>query len=196
MEKCCSKELLRKEIKRVFALESFLKNNQSNSKIISDDIVKSDFYKNADVIMGYMALNDEVDITAVLLKALEDNKKVLLPKCNNDGNTMSACLVGDLKQDLSTGYAGILEPVDQRSVGISEIDVVFVPGRAFDLYCNRLGRGKGFYDRFLEKKPSVCKIGIAFDFQIVEQIKTNENDVFMDCVITEERVLIRNKKLK
>ncbi len=196
MEKCCSKALLRNEIKRAFALESFFKNNQSNSKIISDKIVNSDFYKNADVIMGYMGLNDEVDITVVLLRALEDGKKVLLPKCNDDSNTMLACLVSDLKKDLSTGYAGILEPVDPRSVGVGEIDVVLVPGRAFDICCNRLGRGKGFYDRFLEKKPSVCKIGVAFDFQIVDQIETNKDDIFMNGVITEKRVLIRNKKLK
>jgi len=193
MEKCYSKELLRKKIKRVFDLDSFLENNQSNSRIISDSIVKNELFKNANVIMGYMALKDEVDITAVLLKALEDKKKVVLPKCHGDANMMLPCLVSDLKKDLSPGYAGILEPVDQTSVGLSEIDMIFVPGRAFDACCNRLGRGKGFYDRFLEKKLSVCKIGVAFDFQIVDRIETNENDITMDCVVTEERVLIRNK---
>ncbi len=189
MENYRSKKMLRKKIRELFALDSFLENIESNSKIISGKIVESFFYKNSSLLMGYMALNDEVDIRAVLLKAFDDEKKVFLPKCEGDG--IVGYSVGDLKESLSLGYMGILEPVTHETV--DDFDLVFVPGRAFDVSCNRLGRGKGFYDRFLAKKPSLCKVGVAFDFQIVNRIETTKNDVFMDYVITEKRILIRNK---
>ena len=86
---------------------------------------------------------------------------------------------------METGYREIQEPAGEECVNPSEIDIAIIPGVAFDRHCNRLGRGKGFYDRlipYLECK----KIGLSFDFQIVEQVPCEEFDKPLDMVMTEK----------
>ena len=78
----------------------------------------------------------------------------------------------------------IQEPIGKIFEDYSTIDVIIVPGVAFDNQGNRLGRGKGYYDRFLKKIPATKKIGICFDFQMIEQIPTEKNDIPMDDIIT------------
>ncbi|GHT10845.1 hypothetical protein FACS1894170_03630 [Planctomycetales bacterium] len=94
--------------------------------------------------------------------------------------------------ELAAGQYGILEPLPSiadsplRQVSTTDIDVVFVPGLAFDRSGNRLGRGKGYYDRFLRQlKPEAVKIGLAFECQIFDKIPTDSNDVQLDGIVTE-----------
>jgi 5-formyltetrahydrofolate cyclo-ligase len=90
------------------------------------------------------------------------------------------------------GVFGILEPRKEsaRIFNPEEIDLVIVPGVAFDEHRNRIGFGAGFYDRFLESvRPSCAKIGIAFEFQIYDEVPVEEHDIPLDLVITEKRTI-------
>ena len=86
-------------------------------------------------------------------------------------------------QDLKLGAMNILEPAGTPFTDYQEIETVLVPGMSFDPQGNRLGRGKGYYDRFLAQVPQAYKIGVCFDFQKVELVPTDENDIQMNEVI-------------
>ena len=93
-------------------------------------------------------------------------------------------------EELRVGSYGILEPRIEkiRKTNVEDLELIIVPGIAFDKNGNRLGHGKGYYDRILGK-TNATKIGLAFEFQIVGKIPTNENDKPVDIIITEERVI-------
>ena len=88
-------------------------------------------------------------------------------------------------------FRGILEPIEALPIKHSTIDSVIVPGIAFDSQGNRLGFGKGNYDRFLKRATHAVKIGLAYDSQMVESIPSQEHDVPMDFVVTPTRILRR-----
>ena len=89
------------------------------------------------------------------------------------------------KHDLKEGAFHIMEPIGSLfpEEKYQEIHLAIIPGMAFDQQGNRLGRGKGYYDRFLQKIPQVYKIGISFPFQLVDEIPTEETDIKMDAIL-------------
>ena len=87
-------------------------------------------------------------------------------------------------QDLQAGAFGILEPTGKLFTDYEKIDVVVVPGMAFDKEGHRLGRGKGYYDRFLAKIRNTYKIGLCFPWQLVDNVPTDEHDILMDEIMT------------
>lgn len=117
---------------------------------------------------------------------------VALPWC--DGDQLRLCQVESLA-DLEPGRFGIEEPkrtireLDARSISIRDVELVIVPGVAFDAQCGRLGHGQGYYDRLLaDATESTFICGIAFDSQIVPAIPLEPHDIRMDVVVTESRV--------
>jgi 5-formyltetrahydrofolate cyclo-ligase len=86
-------------------------------------------------------------------------------------------------QDLEGGFFNIMEPVGKAFSNYEEIDVAVIPGMAFDGRCNRLGRGRGYYDRLLPKLPQAYKIGICFDFQKLPGIPADEHDIKVDEIV-------------
>ena len=105
---------------------------------------------------------------------------------------MRAVLIRDPDRDLFPGFKGIREPDPDslRQLSADDLDLIIVPGVAFDSSGNRLGMGKGYYDRFLKHlRPSALKIALAFENQIVASIPWDDNDIKMDMIITEERVI-------
>ncbi len=113
-------------------------------------------------------------------------RKVLLPRM--EGGEIIPTLIMDL-DNLITGYGNIREPLLAPSVKPSNIDCVIVPGIAFDQLGNRVGSGLGFYDKFLKKATHAVKIGLAFEYQMVESIVHEEHDVLMDFVVTDKRII-------
>ena len=137
-------------------------------------------FANAKTVMLYCALPDEVD-TMPLLRDTQ-GKTILLPKVT--GETTMETRLYETEKDLVEGAFNIMEPQGPLFTDYGKIDVVVVPGMAFDKKGNRLGRGKGYYDRFLSQLPPyIYKIGVCFDFQKFENIPAEETDVRMDCVI-------------
>ena len=157
------------------------------SRVIAGRFLREASLKKASRIMLYMALPSEVETQTVLRKLLQRKKHVYVPKVNTKGRTMQIFEVRNQKRDLRKGAFGILEPreVKSRSLNPSQLDVVVIPGVGFDKNGRRLGRGAGYFDRFLKKANRAKKIGFAFREQMLKKIPTERHDVRLDKVITD-----------
>ena len=134
----------------------------------------------ADPLLLYHSLPGEVD-TRMLLDTLK-GKNILLPHVVSAEEMELKRYSGPA--DLRQGAFGIMEPCGASFTDYQQIDVAIVPGMAFDHHGHRLGRGKGYYDRFLSRVPNIYKIGLCFGFQLVEEVPTDENDIQMDLVLS------------
>lgn len=135
----------------------------------------------AETILMYYSLPDEVFTHEAVHLLCENGKTVLLPRVI-DGENMEIRIYSK-PADLALGHYGIMEPTGALFTDYAAIDVAVIPGMAFDAQGHRLGRGKGYYDRFLPKATRAYKIGVCFDFQKQETIPTDAYDITMDCVI-------------
>lgn len=138
-------------------------------------------FANARTILLYHSLPDEVD-THELIRCWSGKKKILLPVVNGDDL--------DLKEykgenTLENGHYGISEPTGHTFTAFNEIDLAVIPGMAFDRNGNRLGRGKGYYDRLLSRlgNSNIYKLGLCFDFQFLPHIPAEPHDILMDEVL-------------
>ena len=137
--------------------------------------------KGAKTIMMYYSLDDEVNTHEAVDLLLKQGKRVLLPAVVSDTEMELRCYEGP--KDLEGGFFNIMEPVGKVFSNYAEIDVAVIPGVAFDGRCNRLGRGRGYYDRLLPRLTEAYKIGICFDFQKLPGIPADEHDVKVDEVV-------------
>ena len=136
---------------------------------------------NAETILMYYSLADEVNTHEAVDALVRSGKTVLLPRVI-DGENMEIRIY-ESRDDLAPGHYGIMEPTGKLYTCYENINVAVVPGMAFDAAGHRLGRGKGYYDRFLPKATHAYKIGVCFDFQKRAAIPADDFDVTMDCVI-------------
>jgi len=142
-----------------------------------------------DVVMIFLSMAQEVDTTQIALHAWSRGRRVLAPRVSWEQRRMLPIEITSLTTDVQAGPMGLREPVEGIPVPVSEIDLVIVPGLAFDEMGNRLGRGRGFYDRFLSHRDfhgRTC--ALAFQEQVVEEVPTGENDVRVDMLVTDARV--------
>ena len=173
-----SKNELRKRVKE-------LKRNYSKaqklekSELIFTQVENNPFFINTSIIMIYWAMDDEVQTKDFILKWAE-KKQFILPSVKGDELELKRF---DGLNSLKAGESfGILEPMGEKIDEISSIDLIIVPGVAFDKENNRMGRGKGYYDKLLNETVAY-KLGVCFDFQYFDSVPTDELDVAMDCVI-------------
>ena len=137
--------------------------------------------QDAAVVMAYYSLPDEVNTHRLLDELVEEGKTVLLPEVVDD-ETMVVRRYRSCA-DLREGAYHIMEPIGEMFTDYQQIDVVLVPGVAFDADGHRLGRGRGYYDRFLNTVGTVSKIGVCFDFQKVQEVPVGPDDVMVDLVV-------------
>ena len=137
----------------------------------------------AKTIVAYYSLSDEVCTHSFINELVAQGKKVYLPRVIS-AEAMVLCQYTGA-ESLKEGAYGIMEPVGQEISAGDRIDVVLVPGMAFDGSGNRLGRGKGYYDRFLShlSTPLPKLIGVCFDFQKVDVVPTEKCDIPVDVVV-------------
>lgn len=133
---------------------------------------------NSRTVLAFWPLSDEPDLRPLLLELAAKGITVLLPKVVDDERIELRRFASTA--DLVEGAFHIQEPVGEPFTNISQIDLALIPGMAFDAAGRRLGRGRGYYDRFLQANPSLYKIGVAFPFQHVSQVPVDEHDVLMD----------------
>ena len=136
-------------------------------------------FRQAHTVLIYHSLPDEVN-THDFIRKWSEHKQILLPAVTGDDLELRR-YTG--LHDLKKGAYGIEEPVGEPFTDYTSIDLAIVPGVAFDARGNRLGRGKGYYDRLLPRLPSTYKIGICFPFQLLEEVPAEAQDVRMDEVI-------------
>jgi 5-formyltetrahydrofolate cyclo-ligase len=148
---------------------------------------QQEVWREAESILFYAPLPDEPDIWKLLVDALAAGKTVALPRFIADKDSYDACQIREISRDIRTGQYGIREPQEFCvKISLNRLDLILVPGVAFDLDGHRLGRGKGFYDQLLAVlQGPTC--GVAFDQQIVGQIPVEPHDVRLSCILTPTR---------
>ncbi|MBQ9138452.1 MAG: 5-formyltetrahydrofolate cyclo-ligase [Alistipes sp.] len=152
---------------------------QSSSALIIKKILALDIIKSARTVALYASLPDEV-ATAEALEALSTQKLVLLPRVEGDDMEFYPYNAATLER----GAYGISEPQEGCAVMAEQIDVIIVPGVVFTLTGKRIGRGKGYYDKYLSRKGfRATKVGVCYGVQIAEDIDTEPHDIVMDYVI-------------
>ena len=146
----------------------------------------------ARTVLFYASFKSEVDTFDLLKKSILNKKTVVLPKVDlrTGGLELYAIRSTD---DLAPGYFGIPEPpaIEGRHIKVSGIDLLIIPGVAFDLNCNRLGYGKGFYDKLLSQKTAPA-VALAYEEQVMKDIPAYAHDIKMDKIITDKKIIQRD----
>jgi 5-formyltetrahydrofolate cyclo-ligase len=138
----------------------------------------------ARTILFFAPLPDELDVWPVLELSLALGTNCALPFFDAEKKTYGAKLLKNLATDIVTGKFGVREPASNcAEIPLNKFDLVLVPGMAFDLSSNRLGRGQGFYDRLLENASGI-KCGVGYDFQLLEKIPAEAHDAKVNFILT------------
>lgn len=185
---------------------------QEKSSKILQTIYEMEIYKITDVILSYVNYQSEVITTPLIERALADGKIVFCPKVSGDDMEFYSVMgMGELK----TGYKGIKEPQGGQgffdflferddwsnnfdaSNKINSKTLVIIPGSAFDISCHRMGYGKGFYDKYLvrlsESGVDVCKLGLGYECQLIDEVPCEAHDIVLDILVTEENIYRRKR---
>ncbi|MBI2654796.1 5-formyltetrahydrofolate cyclo-ligase [Candidatus Woesearchaeota archaeon] len=156
------------------------------SRKIKSNLFNLESYKKSKTAMFFVSFSSEVD-THDMIKESIGRKTVIIPKVVQ--NEIEPSVIIDLDSLIPSGKFGILEPIEIMKIAYKNIDLVLVPGITFDKEGHRIGYGFGYYDKFLKKVPKAVKIGLCFDFQVVDKVPREEHDVPVDFIVTEERVV-------
>jgi len=162
------------------------RNTESHSRKIMGLLFSLKEYKEAKTVLFYLSKGSEVQTKEMIKKTLKD-KEICLPVTDKLSHNIVICRFNGF-DGLHQGAYGILEPKDLQIVDLFEIDLVIIPGIAFDRTGARIGHGKGYYDKLL-KNLGIPKIALAFSSQIVEEIPREDHDVDVDKIITENGVI-------
>ena len=183
-----NKEALRE---RVLTLRSNME--VEDWRVKSDQIIsslkKTDIYKAAKTTHVYISMNERFEVCTdkLIEDLLDSDKRVVVPITNFDSLTLSHSEITSIS-DLKKNKWGVSEPAEISPVKVSELDLIIVPMVAADRSRNRLGYGKGFYDRFLAQ-AGAKKVGLIFDAFLFDEIPTEEFDEKLDVIISEEEVI-------
>jgi len=182
-EVALTKKLLRSKI--LLRLKGQKEEDRSHKiKAIGYKLLKTIEFKKAKIVMFYIALRGEVNTDQMIKVAKQLGKIVAVPVCISDRISIKPCIL-DGHGVMRKGPYGVVEPAVKRPVRLRELDLIIVPGLAFDKKGNRLGRGKGYNDRFLGSLPKdTPSIGLAYDFQILPVVPTASHDVSVTHVIS------------
>jgi 5-formyltetrahydrofolate cyclo-ligase len=182
---------LKKEIRKkmLAARDSLLPAQRSSkSRQIEKRLFSLPEFKSAHAVMFFASFRSEVDTIPMVRRALGEGKRVILPKVI--GDELELFEIRNIDSDVSPGAWGIPEPRPRGSapVKLDELDVIIVPGAAFDERGNRLGYGAGFYDKLLSTFKKLT-VAVAFDIQIVPMVPAAAHDVPVQKIVTETRVI-------
>jgi len=165
---------------------------QRLSRIIVERLVELPAYVSARTVMLYVHLPDEVHTTHLLADAARRGKRVVVPYC--EGERLGLFRMESL-DELAPGAFGVLEPKPElrgdpaRDVSPEQLDLIVVPGVAFDSRGGRLGRGKAYYDGLLSRAgPDTALVAVAFECQMVDEVPMQAHDVSMQRIVTEKKI--------
>lgn len=174
---------------------------QQASQLIREHLFCTDQYQNCKAVFTFVSFRSEVDTKEIINRALSDRKKVYVPKVYD--TWMEFYEIKSL-EELTPGTLGILEPQGNASLryqkcysdNIQTDNLMLLPGLAFDTFGNRIGYGAGYYDRYLSTQGEgyFYKIALAYDFQVMEQVASDEYDIKADVIITSSRIIDCSKQ--
>lgn len=162
----------------------------NNSRIISNSVISTKEYQSSSSIGIYYSIGSEVKTFDIIKHSLENKKEIALPRVIDSTKIQFFKIMEDKfeKIKFTKGKYGIFENSMSTTI-IDKIDLLIIPGIAFDLKGYRIGYGKGYYDRFLSSGKSKCIMGLSYESQIINGIPNNEHDIPVDIIITEKRII-------
>ena len=184
MKKSLRRHLIkkRKNLSKNFVFE--------NSNKIKERLFSLREFKEASTILFYVSYDNEVNTHQMIKECLDTGKDIIVPISKKDDRTL---ILSKLEKwdDLKVGSYGILEPEVNKikEVPLDIVDLIIVPGIGFDDRGNRIGHGKGYYDNLLKKSKSILHIGLAFEAQIEKFIPADRQDIPVNKIITEKRII-------
>ncbi|MDD5014444.1 MAG: 5-formyltetrahydrofolate cyclo-ligase [Atribacterota bacterium] len=183
-------EIRRKILKKRLSLPS--EDIKGKSRQIFLSLTETVEYRKSQNIMFYVATRSEVQTEEMIKASIRAGKNIFVPVILTECNNLAPSKIFDFNNELKIGKKGILEPKKeyQRLFFPENIDLIIVPGIAFDLDGNRIGRGFGYYDNYLREISISTKIiALAFEIQIIEKIPADKNDIPVHKIITEKRII-------
>lgn len=175
------KSRIREEIKRL-KFQMTLEQKKAEAENVFLKIESMPEFQRAQTVLMYWSMPDELP-THDFIKKWSSSKKILLPVVKGDRMTVRQFTS---EENLKSGRWKTMEPTDSHRLSIA--DLVIVPGIAFDIKRNRLGRGGGYYDRYFKHK-NIHKWGIGFSFQLLDSVPSAFHDIHMDKIITPDRIV-------
>lgn len=177
------KEDLRKFYK---IIRKNITNKELKDKLICDNFLNCEIYKNASIVLAYYPMAEEINIRPIIISALAQNKKVALPVTLDKDGDMEFYFINSLAE-LVRGNFGIMEPKKIKKNKVTDFDnsVCIVPGICFDLKFNRLGYGKGYYDRFLSTYKGVS-VGLCYHELLVKELPRDKYDKACEYICVDE----------
>lgn len=174
-----------------------IRNNMSESDVINkskeivNKLISLKEYNGSKTVFIYMSFGNEV-MTADLIKTmLLEGKRVVIPYTDTKNTVLIPSEIKSLEEDLVLNKFGYYEPVYEKikAVEPEEFDLIVNPGVVFDRQLNRVGYGKGYYDRILlRKRKDVKAVAVAYEFQVLDEVPAEAHDIKMDMIITEENI--------
>lgn len=180
---------MKKEIRKqvLDARDSILPARRTTkSREIEERLFSLAEFMSAHAVLFFASFRSEVETGTMIRRALASGKRIILPKVK--GKKLELFEIKNFDKDVSPCIWGIPEPQESAPVTLDQIDVIVVPGAAFDEHGNRLGYGAGFYDKLLSEFTKLT-IAVAFEEQIVPKIPTDPHDVPVRKIVTEKRVI-------
>lgn len=172
------------------ARRNALEGKDEKSRLICEKLVALPEYQRAKTVMWYVDARSEVRTRHFLPIALQGSQRIVVPYCVN--GELERFLLQTM-DELALGMYRILEPrtelrdLPEKKVPVDELDMIVVPGVAFDRQGGRMGHGFGYYDKLLQyARPGVPFIALAFECQLFESIPTQAHDIYMDKILTEQ----------
>ena len=179
------KKLLRKQI--LTARDRLSPEERAaKSRMIAERLFALPEFTSANVVMFFSSFRSEVETGPMIRLALSTGKRVILPKVN--GKELALYEIRDFDRDVVPGAWGIPEPANAMTARLDDVDLVIMPGAAFDEQGNRVGYGAGFYDKLLSAFHKTT-IALAFEAQIVPHVPADPHDVPMNKIVTETRTI-------
>ena len=184
MEKAEARALIKSRIQSLTSEE-----REQKDQAIREQLLNLTAFREAGSVMLFVSLPDEASTRALIRDALKLGKTVALPKVvEREGALLAARFSASAA--LSRGPYGIYEPITDETIPSADLDFILVPARAFDRRGNRLGRGKGYYDRFLSRLAQrTIKCVVGYDCQLLEEVPHDADDAPVDLVVTESGII-------
>jgi 5-formyltetrahydrofolate cyclo-ligase len=161
---------------------------------IKNRLFKMQEFIQARTILFYISIKNEVFTHDMIRESITLGKRIIVPIADKKNNRL---ILSELQNwdHLKPGSYKILEPTNEhiREVSINTIDVIIIPGIAFDKFGNRIGHGMGYYDRLLSNSKNAIHIGLAFEFQLLDKFPVDDHDMRVDTIITEKRLIFCSK---
>lgn len=183
-----AKSEMRKHLRQILA-DMPAEVRHAKSQAACQLLLNTSEFAAARVVMLYLSMPQELDTATLALRCWQEGKTVVVPKVSWDQRRMLPVEISSLTSDITTTGPGVREPLEGNPIPLDLIDLVIVPGLGFSRDGYRIGRGMGFYDRFLSQADfHGLAVGLCFDEQLVDALPIQAHDVPLSFLITDQTI--------